>query len=202
VNIFILDHDLKKSIEYHVDKHIVKMPLEAAQMMSTALWVDHLFGYVPRALDKSERDKLNKAKKEVASLPQSERPLSPYLPTMYNHPCTIWVRTSYENYAYTFNYAAELCDEYTYRYGKIRDLEHIVKNYNIPKNLPNVGLTQFALALSDAFPPNLRDPNNPVQTYRYFYMLDKATFAQWKFRSKPEWWDESVARYDKRISGR
>ena len=93
MNIFILDHDLKKSIEYHVDKHVVKMPLEAAQMMSTALWVDKLLGFVPRALTKEETGILNKAKKEIAPLPLPERPLSPYLPTMYNHPCTIWVRS-------------------------------------------------------------------------------------------------------------
>lgn len=202
MNIFILDENLNKSIEYHVDKHIVKMPLEAAQMMSTALWVDDLLGYIPRALTKEEQAILNKRKKEIASLPQDQRPLSPYLPTMYNHPCTIWVRTSYENYAYTFNYAAELCDEYTYRYGKIRELEGIVKNFKIPKNLPNLGLTQFALALSDKFPPELRNPNDPVQTYRYFYMLDKATFAKWKFRDKPYWWDENMARYESRLSGR
>jgi hypothetical protein len=202
VNIFILDHDLNKSIEYHVDKHVVKMPLEAAQMMSTALWVDDILGYIPRALTKEETAELNKAKKKIITLPQDQRPLSPYLPTMYNHPCTIWVRSSYENYAYTFNYAAALCDEYTYRYGKVRDLEHIVKNFEVPKRLPNSGLTKFALALSDKFPPHLRDPDNPVQTYRYFYMLDKATFATWKFRSKPEWWDENIASYDRRISGR
>jgi hypothetical protein len=202
MNIFILDNDLKKSVEYHVDKHVVKMPLEAAQMMSTTLWVDKLLGYIPRALTKEENAVLNKAKKEIAPLPLAERPLSPYLPTMYNHPCTIWVRSSYENYAYTFNYAAELCDEYTYRYGKVRELEHIVKNFNIPQNLPNVGLTQFALALSQHFPPELRNPKDPVQTYRYFYMLDKATFAQWKFRDRPEWWDDSFASYDRRISGR
>lgn len=202
MNIFILDYDLNKSIEYHVDKHVVKMPLEAAQMMSTALWVDDILGYVPRALTKEETAELNKAKKSIITLAQEQRPLSPYLPTMYNHPCTIWVRSSYENYAYTFNYAAGLCDEYTYRYGKVRDLERIVKNFEVPKKLPNNGLTKFALALSDKFPPNLRDPDNPVQTYRYFYMLDKATFATWKFRSKPEWWDENIASYDRRISGR
>ena len=35
MNIFILDEDLDKCAEYHVDKHIVKMPLEAGQMLCT-----------------------------------------------------------------------------------------------------------------------------------------------------------------------
>jgi hypothetical protein len=30
MNIFILDEDLDKCAEAHVDKHIIKMPLEAA----------------------------------------------------------------------------------------------------------------------------------------------------------------------------
>jgi hypothetical protein len=36
MNIFILDMDTKKASEYHVDKHIVKMPLETAQMLCTS----------------------------------------------------------------------------------------------------------------------------------------------------------------------
>lgn len=37
MNIFILDKDICKSVAYHCDKHVVKMPLEAAQITSTAL---------------------------------------------------------------------------------------------------------------------------------------------------------------------
>ena len=53
MNLFYLDEDLDKCAEYHVDKHIVKMPLEAAQILSTALWVDQHLGFIPRALEKS-----------------------------------------------------------------------------------------------------------------------------------------------------
>ena len=35
MNFFYLDEDPFKSIEYHCDKHIVKMPLETAQMVCT-----------------------------------------------------------------------------------------------------------------------------------------------------------------------
>ena len=84
MNLFYLDQDLDKCAEYHVDKHIVKMPLEAAQILSTCIWVDVHLGFVPRALDKSERDYINVIKKEVSQLPQEARPLSPYLPMMYN----------------------------------------------------------------------------------------------------------------------
>ena len=37
MNIFILDLDVDKCAEYHCDKHIVKMIIETAQILSTAL---------------------------------------------------------------------------------------------------------------------------------------------------------------------
>ena len=37
MNIFVLDNDIKKCAQYHCDKHVVKMILESAQMLSAAL---------------------------------------------------------------------------------------------------------------------------------------------------------------------
>lgn len=37
MNIFILDEDIEKCATYHVDRHIVKMPLESAQMLCTTI---------------------------------------------------------------------------------------------------------------------------------------------------------------------
>ena len=41
MNIFVLSENQKEAAEWHLDKHIVKMPLESAQMLCTAL---HLAG--------------------------------------------------------------------------------------------------------------------------------------------------------------
>ena len=38
MNIFILDKLNSVSTKYYVDKHVVKMPLETAQMLCTCLW--------------------------------------------------------------------------------------------------------------------------------------------------------------------
>ena len=62
MNLFYLDEDFDKSAQYHVDKHIVKMPLEAAQLLCTAVWVDEVLGFVPRALNKEESKILNEEK--------------------------------------------------------------------------------------------------------------------------------------------
>ena len=37
MNIFVLDYDIKKCARYHCDKHVVKMILESAQMLSATV---------------------------------------------------------------------------------------------------------------------------------------------------------------------
>jgi hypothetical protein len=47
MNIFVLDEDKQKCAEYHCDKHVVKMIIEYAQMLSTTvrLTTDNDIGY-------------------------------------------------------------------------------------------------------------------------------------------------------------
>ena len=54
MNIFILDEDIDKCAEYHVDKHVVKMILESAQLLCTAHWIEKYIGYIPRKLTSKE----------------------------------------------------------------------------------------------------------------------------------------------------
>ena len=39
MNIFVLDYDIEKCAQYHCDKHVVKMILESAQLLSSAVRV-------------------------------------------------------------------------------------------------------------------------------------------------------------------
>jgi hypothetical protein len=67
------------------------------------------------------------------------------------------------------------------------------------EHLPTTGLTPFAQAM----PEELKS-NDAVESYRMFYMKDKAAIgkgANWKVRGKPYWWDENIADYENRISG-
>jgi len=46
VNIFVLDSNIKKCAEYHCDKHVIKMILESAQLLSTVLRINNInYGY-------------------------------------------------------------------------------------------------------------------------------------------------------------
>ena len=38
MNIFVLHENPEVASQYHVDRHVVKMPLETAQMLCTAIW--------------------------------------------------------------------------------------------------------------------------------------------------------------------
>lgn len=199
MNLFYLDENLDACAEAHVDKHIVKMPLEAAQLLCTAIWVDNVLGFVPRALNKEETRELNSLKSNVKSLPMEERPLTPYLPMMYNHPCTIWTRSSLDNFEWVHCYANALNDEYYYRYGRQhKSVVEVINRLPEPKNMPRLGMTEFLLAMPD----ELKMEGDPIQSYRDYYHLDKATFAKWSHRPKPHWWNEDYADYDKRITAK
>ena len=46
MNIFVLDSNIQKCAEYHCDRHVVKMILESAQILSTVLRVNNIdYGY-------------------------------------------------------------------------------------------------------------------------------------------------------------
>ena len=66
-----------------------------------------------------------------------------------------------------------LNDEYHYRYAKQhKSIVEVVNKLPEPRNLPRLGFTEFGLAM----PEELKDYDNPIQSYRDYYHLDKATF--------------------------
>lgn len=114
---------------------------------------------------------------------------APYKLTHQNHSCSKWVRASLSNYRWLIKHALALCDEYTQRYGKIHKCLSVIEwCRDHEPNIPELGLTPFALAIKRNLWEQCFVENDPVETYRRYYKLDKARFAKWK-RNKPEWWD-------------
>lgn len=187
MNLFILDEHPDLNAEYHIDKHIVKMPTEVAQMMTTTVWVDHLIGYVPRKLDSDELAIISNFKREQPDI--EERTFTRFLPTHINHPCSIWMRTSLDNYLWAFVYGHALNREWQYRYGHSHDHKSFTATQNLPdlKNLPSLGLTPFAQAMPDAY----KVEGNAVEAYRKYYINDKAPIASWKNQNIPYWWEQT-----------
>lgn len=193
MNLFYLDDDLDRCAEYHIDKHVGKMQLEATQLLATALWVDKYIGFVPRALEPEEWAVIKDAKSAEPAI--DERTFTRYLPCHQNHPSAIWVRSSLENYWWTVNYVNALESESRWR-GRNPHASCVECNrLPDPQRMQNTGFTRPLQAM----PPELKG-DDTIEAYRRFYMLDKAEFATWKVRGKPDWWNEDVALYDKRYT--
>lgn len=112
--------------------------------------------------------------------------VAPYRHTHFNHPCAKWTRASLANYEWLVEHGLEMCAEYTRRYGKVHKTQEIIEwcRDEIP-NIPDVGMTPFAIAIKD---PMYHD-SDPVISYRAYYIGDKSRFAKWAPRAKPPtWW--------------
>jgi hypothetical protein len=155
MNIFVLDTDPKKCAVYHNDKHVVKMILETAQLLCGSHHV-------------------TESQYEI-----------PYKLSHKNHPCSIWVRECIENYIWLCDLGLELCEEYTYRYGKRHKSQDIIEwcLINTPNIPTNGDITPFALAMPDEC-----KVGTAIDSYRAYYMLEKRNLASWKNRQTPEWY--------------
>lgn len=160
MNIFVLSRNIRLCAIYHADRHVVKMILELAQILCAAHTV----------LD---------GVKEIEEVPL-------YKLTHKNHPCTIWARSSSENYKWLYDLFYELCEEYTYRYKKthlcstkFRDILAFV-----PKNIPIGPMTPFALAMPDEC-----KTENAIESYRNYYKTHKRHLCTWSKRDVPEWYE-------------
>lgn len=180
MNIFILHYNNRICAIYHNDKHVVKMILEYAQILCTTQCV----------LDGTKIEKFNKNGKQLK--PGYTKPNEKiYKPTHINHPCTIWTRESSENYMWLYNLFINLCDEYTYRYGKIHLCDQKFRNLlvNPPKNIKSIGLTRFPLAMPDEC--KIKRDNgtlDTIESYRNYYIKEKSKIANWKKNSIPTWY--------------
>lgn len=194
MNLFYLDKDIDKCARFHIDAHCTKMPLEVAEMLCMATVVNDIIGFVPRRLTDKERSAVDKVRKEQMALgpPEVRKYHYPGRLSHYNHPSTIWVRSSLENYAWTTCYGHAVDTERQRRNGhnKTHKALGLVYPYPIPDKLENHGFTPFALAMKDFAKdfPHLYNEDDPVTTYREFYKYDKRDFASWKNTETPHWW--------------
>jgi len=184
MNIFVLDKDPFVSAKYMCDKHVVKMIVETAQMLSTA---HRVWDGVPlNSTSASGR----KYKKYV--MPDGEWDNILCKAVMPNHPCTAWCIQTTENYKWLFRHGLGLLEEYTARYGKVHKMELLYFNYlshtpKIQRTWYNNDLTEFPQAM----PPQYKDPD-PVTAYRQYYINEKSRFAKWKMGNVPDWYTEGI----------
>jgi hypothetical protein len=181
MNIFYLDKDPKVCAEMHNDKHLIKMILEYAQLLSTA----------HRILDGTQSIGLSETgRKKVRYVLPDHRESIMYSATHINHPSAVWVRQSAMNYYWLYTLLTALCKEYTYRYGKVHKCESIglVNQLQItPKNISNQPFTEP----TPAMPDECKVSGDSLASYRNYYNLNKVHLATWQgkvnARPVPSW---------------
>lgn len=181
MNIFVLDSDPVLAAQNQCDKHIVKMIVESAQMLSTAHRM--LDGNIQMGPSKS-----GKRTVKTWTLPD-ERELHLYKAVHMSHPCTVWTMECDHNYDWHYVHFKALCDEYTYRYGKKHATDTLLRHRlaQLPSNIPRTTrCTMFKLAMKAN--PECMFPEDPVKSYRAFYQTKQDRFSMvWTKREQPQW---------------
>ena len=187
MNRFILSKDPGIAGLMHCDKHVVKMILEEAQMLSTAHRIlDGTMVIQERQVEGT--NKVRKIKHWVHPDPDMDKVL--YRATHINHPCAIWSRVCRDNYLWGYELLESLCEEYTHRYGKKHATEgKLLKALsNAPHHIQyGQQLTEFPQAMPDDC-----KRADPVEGYRQYYIQHKARFAKWTNRVPPHWWPSEI----------
>lgn len=142
------------------------MPLEAAQLLSTALYL----------ADPEKWELLHQAGQA-------------YKPTHSNHPCAVWARACINNYLWLAGLGIELCNEYWYRFGQDKGRQHksLAVLESLKANAPALPrarcITPFAVIVAE----DCDIVGDPVGSYRRYYREHKGGIAKWTGRVTPEW---------------
>lgn len=186
MNIFVLDKDPKIAASYHCDSHVNKMILESCQMLGSVFYILQGISTV------KDSNKLNKniVFKDLPKFDKNNN-WKPFGPGYLNHPCTIWVSQSLNNYKYLISLVKELCVIYKNKSNKSHSWESIVTWFenNIPK-FKNTELTDFVMAM-----PKSLQSKDVVKSYQLFYALKTVIHkipVRFTKNEKPYWLTESL----------
>jgi hypothetical protein len=164
MNRFIIEDNPEAIARSLCDQHIVKMPLEEAQMLCTALW-----HHAPKYAEENDL----------------------YKPVHQKHPCTLWAMKTQWNFRFAYKLYDAMLNEYTYRYGKCHGAsKHKNAIINGTRFIPK-GDMRMLTVLPQCFGDH-KDLKTtecyPLEAYRKFYKKDKMSFARWnKNRPMPNW---------------
>lgn len=165
MNIFFVDMCPMRAAQSLHDKHVVKMVLELAQMLSAA-------------------HHLNKSRVTSQRV---------YKLTHRHHPMTKWVSAHEAHYKWAFHHFLALLDEYTYRYGKRHKCSDLVGALSIvPSFLGTSKPCNPPLCMPDEYKDA---NTHHVISYRAYYVSSKLTYTSqgttrqhtWTKRPKPSW---------------
>ena len=158
MNIFYLDSNPYTAAQWHADKHVSKMLIETAQMLSTAHHID--------------------GNSEIQGL---------YKPTHINHPCALWVRENTANYDWAWGLLNALCLEFRIRRGKQHlTQKRLLMTLNAIPDLPYAPEhTPPPLVMPDAL--KCDDPVQAYRAYYRQKHADGIVSYDWLREREPFW---------------
>jgi hypothetical protein len=164
MNIFFLHEEPWEAARMMCDKHVVKMVLETAQLLSTAHRV-------------ADGDPL-----------PDERELVFYKKTHVNHPCAKWCRESVDNYWWLADHFHGLLVEYKFRYGREHKCSSMLYQLQSPPlNVKKfVGEVDFSVIVPCVADDCVID-EDVVGSYRKYYNTHKRHLLKYKNREVPDW---------------
>lgn len=117
-----------------------------------------------------------------------------YKPSHHNHPSSKWCRSTSANYQWLYDHAKALCDEYTYRTGKVHKSSALLPVLaRHPANIKHGELEPFAMAMPEKYQRlGLFDQTKAYQVYlkdklTEWTCREKPMRVEWTKRNPPEW---------------
>lgn len=162
MNIFVTSACPTQCAQALDDKRLVKMVLETAQLLSTAL---RFYGY---------------AQQDV------------YRSTHVNHPCAVWARLSRANFDWLTRHMIALCAEYQRRFLRVHKSEALIVAFQRERILlPDLPQTAFPnCARNDSKNANFADEPNVHIAYQRYLVARWATDARtplWSRQLRTDW---------------
>ena len=178
MNVFYLSNDPIECAKQHCDKHVVKMIIEYAQLLSTA----HRVLDGEQYIDDSSGRRIKRWRLD------DDREQLLYKASHINHPDNIWVRQNNGNYTWLNQLFCALCDEYTHRYGKEHETARKLRGKltRLPTNIKPGFFTEPPQCMP--FTCKMLDT---IEAYKRYYIREKAEFAKWTKRQIPEWFEHA-----------
>lgn len=165
MNIFYFSKNPRECAEQHCDKHVVKMIVEYAQLLSTAHHV----------LD---------GETAICGI---------YKKTHMNHPCARWARESDGNYLWLYALLSNLLDVYSQRYNREHATAKLLPCLrHLPKNIPKDFFHPPPICMPDECKV-FGDPIQSYQNYYNLHKAHFARWGN--DRAAPGWFtDERIYR--------
>jgi len=167
MNIFVTSNCSKLSAQALDNKRVVKMVLETAQLLSTAIFINSGAAY----------DNL-------------------YKPTHLKHLCTIWTAETIGNWNWLFRHFVALCEEYSFRYNKQHASEkispYLLKHRT---DIKSGSMTAFAnCTRSESIKVDFKHITDTCAAYKQYLLAkwyhDKSP-PKWTSREPPSWYNQN-----------